>query len=669
MSRVVPPTLTLSAPDNLRPSLSFTASADRLRIETTADLTGVASGFFTAPDVYVSIPVDGFGAGASLLGFSFTQFAMPVRGTRTTPFDLNPSPTLNSPPVVVPLVVEQPDGTVALLAPLDGWHEQIFAVVQDEHGISELRWGWHGDLDELPAGTTATLGIYTDTSAAAAFARWGADVRRAAGTSRPAVADNPATSHLSYWTDNGAAYWYRTEPGLDTTTTLVTKLDELAAAGVTVSAVELDSWFYPHEISRPVSEIGYLDEVPPTGMMEWSPRLDVLPDGVHGLADALGRPPLILHARHISPASPYVEPEGWWVELTAQPEDPSFFRRWFDDAASWGACAIEVDWMVMSWFGTRGLRAAPGRALAWQHALDAAAAATGVDLIWCMPTPGDLMATVELDRVIAVRTSDDYRYAADPALLWHWYLTVNRMVGALGLPAFKDCFFSASAAEPGSDSDRADGTNAAGTDGGGAPFGVDPRADVEALLSAFSAGPAGIGDRIGRTDTELVARLCRPDGALVTSDEPIALADQSLMRAQTDDDALCWATAASGPWRYVVALHTAATAETITDRFELDHTMLVYDWRSGTATPAASIEVDVGHRDWALFVCCPIEGAGAEARALVGDTARFATMGSARVEVGDGGLDDVRVITAAAEASVDLTWWENGALVRRQAPS
>ena len=52
-------------------------------------------------------------------------------------------------------------------------------------------------------------------------------------------------------------------------------------------------------------------------------------------------------------------------------------------------------------------------------------------VMWCMATPGDFIATVELDRVVAVRTSDDYRFAEDPALLWHWYLCVNRMAGAL----------------------------------------------------------------------------------------------------------------------------------------------------------------------------------------------------------------------------------------------
>ena len=171
-------------------------------------------------------------------------------------------------------------------------------------------------------------------------------------------------------------------------------------------------------------------------MMTWEPRPDAFDPPPRpttrssSSADRLGHPPLVIHARHISPRSPYLAEGEWWVDaLAAQPVDPTFFRRWFDDARRWGVCAIEQDWMLMYWFGVRALRAAPDRAADWQRALDALAAESGVGLIWCMATPADLVLAATLDHVVAVRTSDDYRFAADPALLWTWYLTVNRLAG------------------------------------------------------------------------------------------------------------------------------------------------------------------------------------------------------------------------------------------------
>ncbi|MEZ5226397.1 MAG: hypothetical protein R2710_06890 [Acidimicrobiales bacterium] len=214
----------------------------------------------------------------SFVGFAYTQFALPVRVAPGGRFDFRPAANLSSPAAVMPLVLMSDDGRVELLAPLGAWHEQVIAVDQDD-AIAGFRWGWHGDLADVPAGFRAELGIFTGTSIREVFDRWGGTIRTAAGTQRPGSDVDPLLTHLSYWTDNGAAYWYRTEPGADLTSTLQGKVAELDELGVSVRSVELDSWFYPHEISRPVAEVGYLEEVPPTGMLSWTPRADVLPGG------------------------------------------------------------------------------------------------------------------------------------------------------------------------------------------------------------------------------------------------------------------------------------------------------------------------------------------------------------------------------------------------------
>lgn len=93
-----------------------------------------------------------------------------------------------------------------------------------------------------------------------------------------------------------------------------------------------------------------------------------------------------------------------------------------------------------------------------------------------MATPADFVLAGSLANVVAIRTSDDYRFAPDPAFSWLWYLTVNRLAGALGLRAFKDVFFSGPAGDD--------------------PIDGDAHAELEALLSSPSSGPVGIDDRI-----------------------------------------------------------------------------------------------------------------------------------------------------------------------------
>jgi len=291
-----------------------------------------------------------------------------------------------------------------------------------------------------------------------------------------------------------------------------------------------------------------------------------------------------------------------------------FFRRWFEDARRWGVCAIEQDWMLLSWFGVRALRAVPDRAAAWQRGLDALAHELGVELIWCMATPGDIVLAATLDHVVAVRTSDDYRFAADPALLWTWYLTVNRLAGPLALRAFKDCFFSR---RPSRGEDAIDG---------------DEHAELEALLACMSAGPVGIGDRIGRTDREVVRRTCDIDGRLRHVDRPLALVDSCLFGEPARGERLAWATTTSTRdgkvWTYVVAINTATERRVIADRLELaphglGGSSAVYDWRQGAVELTDAIRTELAPRDWALWVCAP-PGEHADA----GDLTKYVTVPS-----------------------------------------
>jgi hypothetical protein len=585
------------------------ATTTRLELTAEQPLTGEATGRFAVPSSWVefAVPPD-----AALLGLAMTQFALPVVAGAALDFDFHPAPNLYSPSALGALIVVS-SGGVALLAPLAGIHEQIISVTD-----GRLRWGWHGDLDEIPAGFTSTAGLYTRVTVGEAIAAWAHDL--APTPRRWALREHPLTSHLSYWTDNGAAYWYRTEEGRTIGASVTDVVHDLRRRGVPIHAVELDSWFYPHETSRPITTIGYPEEVPPTGMSTWTPRTDAFDDGtpddrrdpIERWADGLGRPPLVLHARHISPRSPYLTDGHWWVEeLAAQPVDPEFFRRWFADAQRWGACCIEQDWLLMYWFGLRALRSSAGRAAAWQATLDRLAGQHDMGLLWCMATPADLITAARLSHVVAVRTSDDYRFAADPASLWVWFLTVNRFSAALGLPAFKDVFFSQ--VRP-AGADAIDG---------------DPHAELEALLAALSAGPVGLGDRLGHSDTAVVRRTCNDDGSLRHVDHPVGLIDACLFGAPARGERLAWATTTAttpeGVWTYVLAIAVANDHRTVTDTLALadlgiEGARSVLDWRAGSIDDRDRLTFQLTGREWAYAVVAP---PGTDASA--GDRSRYVT--------------------------------------------
>ncbi|MDX1649369.1 MAG: hypothetical protein R3263_05905, partial [Myxococcota bacterium] len=648
------PVRTTVRADPTRPLLVF-------RIEASRSLTGLASGRFEEPAVAFPFArpaarrPGGVPEGTRAYGHQHSEFAFPtmadaeLRGFLWVP---------HRPAVLMPLLFVAPDGRTVLLGPLQHFHEQGIAVPRDEDELADgLRAGWHGDLDRVPAGFATELALLAASGPRAALEQWGELLRARHGTVRPGRYADPLLARLSYWTDNGGVYYYRTAPGCDYATTLERVVEDLDARGIPVHAVHVDSWFYPHETLRLVSEQG-APVVPPTGMLRWEPREDVFPDGMDGLSQRLGRRPLSLHARHFAARSPYFEEYPAWVDGgQAHPEDPSLYRLLVERAARWGACTYEQDWMSDSFHGVRGVREAPERASAWQHVLDEAAADREMSLLWCMATPPDFLETTRLRRVGAIRTSGDYQYLYDNALNWVWFLHTNAFARALGLWPFKDVFVSHDKTPEG--------------------FG-EPLAEAESLLAALSAGPVGLGDQIGHARREIVMRTCREDGVLVKPDRPLAAIDRCFTRhAYVSEEPLVAETHSrhpAGTWVYAVVMNachaTKEPARELAWRLPLRDLgevaprgpVVALDWRSGRTAllgPDDVLEGRLAYQDFAYHVLCPLLSGRL---AVLGDVVRYATVGDRRVagigEVEEGVRFEVHGVPGSA---VDVHLWAEDA--------
>ena len=613
-----------------------------LKLAADRDLQGIASGNFAQPTNYWSFATaeraaDGVPADATGFGFQYCEFAMPtITDASLQGWFLFPA----RPSLVLPMMLIAPDGRTMLIAPLNSFHEQVMAV---EDG---LRCGWHGDLNEAPAGFTTELAIWGADSPRAALDEWGADIRAQNGSVvRPGRYADDVNRRPSYWTDNGAAYWYKTEPGYDVPSTIVATIDDLRARNVPFSTVQLDSWWYPHETLRPFDTAEWM--VPPSGLMQWDARDDVLPDGVAALRARLGNPTLTTHCRHLAAASPYVSEFDCWVDgERAHPKSSDLYERWMDQAVGWGVETFEHDWLIECFLGVRGLRQAPGRAREWQEGVDAAADERGMTLQWCMPTAADLCQTVTLSRVTSVRTSGDHGYLVSAGYLWAWFLYVNALADALGLRPYKDVF-------------HAD------------PSDPDAHCDVESLLAALSTGPVGIGDRLGKTDPSIVRRTCRADGMLVKPHSPVAAIDKCFTRWATRRRTLTTGTAvtehADGDWIYVATLNcTDTAAEGRVDLADLGFVaptdrVAVWNWRTQTLEildPDGGWDLSLDALGWDYRVVAPI----VDGVAVIGDPSLYATAGDMRIGAVEGG----RVTVLGAGETVDLVTWSETDGVRRR---
>jgi hypothetical protein len=634
---------------------SVRAYADRpmlvFRSEATTDLSGLATGAFDQPSVGwpVFTPAErlagGVPDGTRALAFQHCEFGLPSQaGADLDGFFLLP----HRPPTGWPLLLAAPDGRTILVAPVDAFHEQTIGL-----NGGTVRCGWHGDLEEMDAGFATDLLVLAGDGPRACLDEWGRLLIERAGTVRPGRWPDALGSRPSYWTDNGAAYWYRTEPGYDPAGSVVAAVDDLRQRGVPLGSVQLDSWFYPHVDLRPFDTDEWV--VPPSALVAWEARPDVLPDGVADLRARLGHPPLVAHLRHLSADAPIahevpVATDGPY----AVPTTPEAYERWLDQCVAWGVETLEHDWMVEVFFGVRWLRQRPGRARAWQEGIDRAARDRGVTLQWCMATPADFAQTTTLTQVTSVRTSGDHGYIATPGQLWAWFCTTNALARSLELLPFKDVF-------------RADPEVAA--DNG----------EPEALLSALSTGPVALGDRLGRMDLALALRTCRADGILIKPDVPVAATDASMVGSAAFRSELlvaeCFSDHPAGRWAYVVGLHANPEDEPVTGDIAFADLgasaptgeVVAWDWRARTATrvPAdGSWPVTLPKEGWAYLVLTPVLPAGL---AVIGDTTKFVTAGDARVEVSatDTGA---RLVLKGAGEMITVTGWAERAPTAGELP-
>jgi hypothetical protein len=610
------------------------------RIEAQRDLTGLSTGSFDQPSVGwpVFTPSERNSAapeGLRAVAFQGCEFGLPTNAGA----DLDGWFVLPIRPASAwPLIARAEDGRTLMIAPLDHFHEQVLGV-----NGGTLRCGWHGDLDRVPAGFATELAVIAGPGPRACVDAWGRLLLERAGTVRPGRWADALTSRPSYWTDNGAAYWYRTEPGLDPAGSIVAAVEDLRERGVPIGAVQLDSWWYPHQTLRPFDTDEWI--VPPTAMLAWEERPDALPDGIPALRERLGSPPLVAHIRHLAADAPIAQQVPVWVDGGyAAPRTSEPYERWLDQCVAWGVETFEHDWLVEVFYGVRGLREEPGRARAWQEGIDRAARDRGITLQWCMGSPADFAQTTTLTQVTSVRTSGDHGYIATPGQLWAWFCVTNTLARALGLMPFKDVF-------------RAD------------PEVAGDHGEPEALLSALSTGPVGLGDRVGRFDPALALATCRADGVLIKPHVPIAATDTTMLANVGFRRRLlvaeCWSDHPTGRWAYVFAAHAVPDDEPLTGTISLAELgesspsgdVVVWDWRTGTARrggPHTAWDVTLGREDWAFYVMAPVLDGDL---AVIGDVSKFVTAGDARIEVATDSDANLRLVVKGAGETVTVTGW------------
>ena len=467
-----------------------------------------------------------------------------------------------------------------------------------------------GGIQRFPLGFEHDTLIATGTGINHVFTLWGSALMALGGKQAPANNADVTLAKLGYWTDNRTAYYYTFDPKLGYTGTLLAVRDEFTRLGIPLGYMQLDSWFYPKGPENRWDSRGDQLEY---GENEYRADKELFPEGLEAFQHALGIP-MVTHARWVSPQSRYRQEFRMSGNVII---DRAFWKSTADYLRDAGVVTYEQDWL------DENAHAMPNLSdpTSFLGEMAEAMGSAGINIQYCMPLPGDYMATTLYSNVETIRTSGDGFERGK----WDTFLYDSRMAAALGVWPWTDAF---------------------------------PSKDLGSLIiSTLSAGPVGVGDAIGQLDVTNLMAVVRKDGVIIKPDSPLLPIDNTYKRDALDERApmVAMATTDFGgvQARYLFAYPRQSSTSQVTVPLQdlgISGPAFAYNWAAhqGQTVPAnGHLTMDFAD-GWAFYVISPINHAGL---ALLGDMDKIASLGRARFA----SVEDNGVLTAKILFSRDET--------------
>jgi hypothetical protein len=493
--------------------------------------------------------------------------------------------------------------------------------------VTKTAWGPGGEITSgiapsiatLPPGFSHRTLLVVDSGINRTFDTWGRALTDLQGKMRPANDADVSLNQIGYWTDNGASYYYHsdsTAAGFSTASssapsnpyqqTLSAVKGTLDAAGIRLGSLQLDSWFYPKGPNLDWSDSA-------DGIYEYIASPTLFGAGLASFQQSLGIP-LITHARWIDASSPYRHLYQMSGNVVT---DPLYWTSIASYLKSSGVQVYEQDWL--------GAQAQTSFNLsdpdAFLDNMASAMAGQNIDMQYCMATPRHFLQTSKYSNLTSIRASGD---RCEPGK-WTAFLYSSRLASALGVWPFTDVFMSG---ETGN-----------------------------LIVATLSAGPLGIGDRLGTTSAKNLLRSVRTDGVIVKPDVPLTPLDSTFLNdsqsAGTPMIASTYSDFGDSRTNYLFAYPQGSNTVA---HFRLAETgakgaMYLYDYTAATGrvVDAAEWLDEPITGQYAYWIAAPV---GKSGMAVLGDTSNFVSMGKKRVsEFHDDGQVSITVSFAAGEPS------------------
>ncbi|KAK7102304.1 hypothetical protein V1264_020541 [Littorina saxatilis] len=362
-----------------------------------------------------------------------------------------------------------------------------------------LSYGIMGGVDTVPAGFSVDFIVYYSSQGVnQAFAGWGEHLRTVYERTDTYVLDDLTINYLGYYTDNGAYYYYLSEPHKTYQDTIIDVKANADQIQIPYKYIQYDSWWYYK---------GY-----DNGVKTWEARPDIFPNGFQFVFNKTGIP-AVGHNRFWSNDTVYATQNGgqynFIVESStgkAVPNDQRFWNDLMRNASAWGLLTYEQDWLNVEFDSVQALHTDVTMGDTWLTQMASAAVQNKMTVQYCMSESRHIMHALQTNVVTQTRASDDYHPGNQ-----QWRIGVSSIFAyAMRIAPFKDNFWSTS-------------------DQPGNPYKLsEPNTETHLIASVLSTGPVGPSDRIGYSNVSLIMRCCNADGLILKPSKPATAVDDQI---------------------------------------------------------------------------------------------------------------------------------------------
>ncbi|KAL4219038.1 hypothetical protein ACF0H5_021621 [Mactra antiquata] len=400
-----------------------------------------------------------------------------------------------------PLALFNKKGKAVVISPYDNY---MSASLWQDLNRRQLVWGIMGGVNDIPANFTYRTILQYGDSINQAFSEWGKTLQGKVGLDKNIqrtknLVKDITVNNLGYWTDNGAYYYYTTQPDKSYETTLADVKSYADQQQIPYRYLQLDSWWYPKENNS-------------RGVLTWTALPDVFPSGLQNLSATTGWK-FLAHNRYWSKLTPYAKQNNGSFNFIVEnggslPIDLEFWRYLFKQAKSWGLIVYEQDWLNRQTMYLSSLHTSLTLGTQWLTQMGQAAQENGLTIQYCMAMSRHALQSIEIPAVTQARVSDDFLFKARE----QWRIgETSIFANAINVRPYKDTFWTTSV-QP---QNR---------------YGKESKyPGLESVVSSLTRGPVGPGDKIGYTNKTLLMRCCRQDGLLLRPSRPALATDKQLM--------------------------------------------------------------------------------------------------------------------------------------------